>query len=351
MAEFPPTEVEEESSEAGKLESSESSTDRPADTEKDTAEPIEESAESPSNERPHQALFEPAAASKIRTPAIAIAVVCVLAAIGGAIYYFMGSSQDTSIISDSQSTISAPAFPENQQSTSQPAQSPSDKVVEQKEETPKPVAKSAAPPSAKSTPIKTAPKPETTKAAPAKPVIAKNQSASKQISEPELPIITPLPAQTEGPSPLAQSANVDIERYEPPPMPERVDSGDSGARGGSIPPISNPLSATKGSTQSSPPNTSAASATRTPVPAVPISRVSPVYPELAIRARTSGNVVLDLQIDKSGRVVKATPVEGPSVFYDAAVKAVMQWRYRPATIGKANVASKTRVTMVFNLER
>jgi protein TonB len=94
-----------------------------------------------------------------------------------------------------------------------------------------------------------------------------------------------------------------------------------------------------------------ASASRTPVPAVPISRVSPVYPELAIRARTSGSVVLDLQIDKSGRVVKATPVEGPSVFYDAAVKAVMKWRYKPATIGEANVASKTRVTMVFNLER
>ena len=352
MAEFPPTEVEEESSEAGRLESSESVTDRPADTEKDTAaKPTEESAESPSNERHDQALFEPATASKVRTPAIAIAAVCVLAAIGGAIYYFMGSSQDTSIIADSQSAISAPAFPENQQSTSQPAQSPSDKVVEQKEETPEPVAKSAAPPLAKSTPIKTAPKPETTKAAPAKTVIAKNQSASKQITEPELPIITPLPAQTEGPSPLAQSANVEIDRYEPPPMPERVDSADSGARGGSIPPISNPLSAPKSSTQSSPPNASAASATRTPVPAVPISRVSPVYPELAIRARTSGNVVLDVQIDKSGRVVKATPVEGPSVFYDAAVKAVMQWRYRPATIGKANVASKTRVTMVFNLER
>jgi len=52
-------------------------------------------------------------------------------------------------------------------------------------------------------------------------------------------------------------------------------------------------------------------------------------------------------IDDKGRVVDALPISGPEVFYDSAVRAVKQWRYKPASIGDKNVSSKTRVTMVF----
>jgi protein TonB len=87
------------------------------------------------------------------------------------------------------------------------------------------------------------------------------------------------------------------------------------------------------------------------VAAVPILQTTPVYPELALRARASGSVVLELQIDDQGKVVKATPVSGPPILHNAAVTAAMKWRYRPASIGGVNVSSQSRVTMAFNLKR
>lgn len=87
------------------------------------------------------------------------------------------------------------------------------------------------------------------------------------------------------------------------------------------------------------------------ITAVPIMQTSPVYPEVALRTRTSGSVILELQIDDQGKVVKATPVSGPAIFYGAAVNAVMKWRYKPASIGGVTVSSQSRVTMAFNLKK
>ena len=69
------------------------------------------------------------------------------------------------------------------------------------------------------------------------------------------------------------------------------------------------------------------------MPAVAISQVSPKYPEIALRTRTSASVVLELDIDKQGKVVKATPVNGPEMFHKEAINAAMQWRYKPASVG------------------
>jgi TonB family protein len=102
------------------------------------------------------------------------------------------------------------------------------------------------------------------------------------------------------------------------------------------------------------PSTSAAvpAATSTNLtPAVPVSQVSPAFPESAAQSGASGSVILDLQIDETGRVVEVTPVSGPAVFYNAAVDAVKQWRYKPASIGDKNVSSQSRVTMVFNTKK
>jgi TonB family protein len=221
----------------------------------------------------------------------------------------------------------------------------------QKKDSLKPDAKSASLPSSKSAPAKPDPKAAASKAEPVKPAIADTPADSTQYLEPELVTVTAESNSTLAPTPLATASNLAIERSTPPPMPDRIDLSNSGAENQSIQPISSPPAGAKKATPSSQPKASAAAASRTPVPAVPISRTSPVYPELAIRARSSGTVALDLEIDKAGKVTKATPVSGPSVFYDAAVKAAMKWRYKPATINGANISSKSRVTMVFNLER
>jgi TonB family protein len=86
------------------------------------------------------------------------------------------------------------------------------------------------------------------------------------------------------------------------------------------------------------------------VPAVPISKVAPKYPELGAKNRASASVVLELSIDRNGKVVKATPVSGPELFYSEAVSAAMKWQYRPASIGGVNVPSQSKVTFNFNLK-
>ena len=92
-------------------------------------------------------------------------------------------------------------------------------------------------------------------------------------------------------------------------------------------------------------------AARNLVPAVAISQVSPKYPEFALRTRTSASVVLELDIDKQGKVVKATPVSGPGMFHKEAINAAMQWRYKPASVGGTNVSSQVKVTFNFNLKK
>ena len=86
------------------------------------------------------------------------------------------------------------------------------------------------------------------------------------------------------------------------------------------------------------------------VPAVPVSQVTPRYPEIAVRTRTSAVVDLDIVIDANGRVIEASPVSGPVMFHKEAVDAAMKWRYRPASIGGSNVQSQTRIIMKFNLK-
>jgi TonB family protein len=83
------------------------------------------------------------------------------------------------------------------------------------------------------------------------------------------------------------------------------------------------------------------------IPATLLSQVTPNYPAIALRTRASATVVLDLQIDNTGKVIKATPVSGPDIFYSEAVKAAMKWRYKPASINGTNVPSNSSVKMQF----
>jgi len=62
-----------------------------------------------------------------------------------------------------------------------------------------------------------------------------------------------------------------------------------------------------------------------------VQQVKPVYPESAREAKTSGVVVLDVVIDRDGRVPWVVIVEDPDpALSQAAVDAVRQWRFEPA---------------------
>ncbi len=82
------------------------------------------------------------------------------------------------------------------------------------------------------------------------------------------------------------------------------------------------------------------------------SKVEPVFPELARVARLSGRVMLRAVIDEEGSVVEIEVI-GPSQpdfgFEAAAIEAVQQWRYSPATLRGRPVAVYMVVVVEFKL--
>jgi periplasmic protein TonB len=81
-----------------------------------------------------------------------------------------------------------------------------------------------------------------------------------------------------------------------------------------------------------------------------IYKVIPQYPLLARYARMSGDVVLRATITTDGRVRDLEVVSGRSIFIQAAMDAVRQWRYRPTRLDGEPVEVETIVTVKFVLD-
>jgi len=80
-----------------------------------------------------------------------------------------------------------------------------------------------------------------------------------------------------------------------------------------------------------------------------IFSVSPVYPMLAKSQRVSGNVQVDALIDANGRVTTMKVVSGPALLHQAAMDALRQWKYQPATLDGKPVPMHLTVTLQFRL--
>ena len=80
-----------------------------------------------------------------------------------------------------------------------------------------------------------------------------------------------------------------------------------------------------------------------------ISSVPPVYPTLAKNQHVSGNVTVDALIDASGRVTTMKVVSGPTLLQQAAMDALKQWKYQPASLDGKPVAMHLTVTVQFRL--
>ena|ERR1051326_4793482 len=61
------------------------------------------------------------------------------------------------------------------------------------------------------------------------------------------------------------------------------------------------------------------------------SRVEPQYPELARRNNISGSARVELLVATDGKVKDVKVLGGNPVLVQAAVTAVMKWKYEPAT--------------------
>ncbi len=81
-----------------------------------------------------------------------------------------------------------------------------------------------------------------------------------------------------------------------------------------------------------------------------ISSVPPVYPTLAKNQHVSGNVLLDALIDASGHVTSMKVVSGPTLLHQAAMDALKQWKYHPASLDGKPVPMHLTVTIQFRLQ-
>lgn len=82
-----------------------------------------------------------------------------------------------------------------------------------------------------------------------------------------------------------------------------------------------------------------------------IRRVEPVYPPLAVKARLSGEVVIEAVIDEEGNVGQTKVLSGPDLFVDAALAAVRQWKYSPTVHNGEPIPIIAMVKVVFQLQR
>ncbi len=78
-----------------------------------------------------------------------------------------------------------------------------------------------------------------------------------------------------------------------------------------------------------------------------VRRVPPVYPPLAAKSNIEGSVVVSAKIAKDGSVTDVKASSGHPMLRAAAVEAVKQWKYKPATLGGQPVEVDTTVTITF----
>ena len=81
-----------------------------------------------------------------------------------------------------------------------------------------------------------------------------------------------------------------------------------------------------------------------------IYKVIPTYPAMAQATRSSGTVVLQATISRTGAIENLRVVEGPAMLRQAALDAVKQWRYRPYMLNGQPVEVETTVDVNFKLD-
>jgi protein TonB len=80
-----------------------------------------------------------------------------------------------------------------------------------------------------------------------------------------------------------------------------------------------------------------------------VERVAPVYPNVAVAAGISGQVILEALVDPNGRVAAVDVILGHRLFEQAARDAVLRWRYEPLLLNGVPTPFRLTVTVHFRL--
>jgi protein TonB len=81
-----------------------------------------------------------------------------------------------------------------------------------------------------------------------------------------------------------------------------------------------------------------------------LKSIPPVYPAFAKTQHVSGDVKVDALIDAAGHVTTMKIVSGPAMLHQAAMDALRQWKYQPATLDGKAVPMHLTVTIQFRLQ-
>jgi TonB family protein len=85
-------------------------------------------------------------------------------------------------------------------------------------------------------------------------------------------------------------------------------------------------------------------------PAKLLSSVPPVYSSLARTQHVTGDVKIDALIDANGRITSTKVISGPTLLHQAAIDALRQWKYQPATLDGKPVPMHLAITLQFRLQ-
>jgi TonB family protein len=85
-------------------------------------------------------------------------------------------------------------------------------------------------------------------------------------------------------------------------------------------------------------------------PAHLIASTAPVYPALAKAQHIEGAVRVDALIEANGKISAMKIVSGPVLLHQAAMEALRQWKYQPATLDGKAVSMHLTVTIQFRLQ-
>jgi periplasmic protein TonB len=80
-----------------------------------------------------------------------------------------------------------------------------------------------------------------------------------------------------------------------------------------------------------------------------VADVPPNYPEIALRTRVDGVVIIEATIDERGNVIEARVLKSVSLLDAAALAAVRQWKFTPARLNGEAVPVVMTVTVNFQL--
>lgn len=86
-------------------------------------------------------------------------------------------------------------------------------------------------------------------------------------------------------------------------------------------------------------------------PAMLIHRVEPVYPTLPRQMGRSGRVELRAIVATDGTIQSLQIVYGDPLFFQSALDAVRQWRYKPTILNGKPMEIDTFITVIYNINR